>query len=236
MSLEARMRFFTCGRIARGPGPSPAIVAVGHGENTGVDLLLDRQQVDQRLVDLRMRPVAAVVQQAAEGVLHRARHRREDMRFHRRQVHDVASDQRLRDLDAVREDVVQHHHFGLRRVTHPGHAFVRQVGAGNIELVLHRLVLVPDLSLMGVDDHGAIVRCHQVAETLFAQSLGDTLDLPRCRRTTRVPVLPADVDLQRRRCGLVERRREVGHSHCPTDIVDDPRRAGVQHGNLCGLR
>ena len=47
--------------------------AVHHREDAAVDLLLDHQQVDQRLVDHRVGPVAALVEQAAEGVLHRAR-------------------------------------------------------------------------------------------------------------------------------------------------------------------
>ena len=47
--------------------------AVHHREDAGVDLLLDGQQVDQRLVDPGVGVVALGVEQAAEGVLHRAR-------------------------------------------------------------------------------------------------------------------------------------------------------------------
>ena len=53
--------------------------AVHHGEEAAVDLLLDRQQVHQRLVDPAMRVVAARVEQAAEGVLHRAGRRGVDV-------------------------------------------------------------------------------------------------------------------------------------------------------------
>ena len=55
------------------PGTVAGERAVHHREHAAVDLLLDHQQVDERLVDDRMRPVPLLVEQAAERVLHRAR-------------------------------------------------------------------------------------------------------------------------------------------------------------------
>src|SRR5439155_23402661 len=53
--------------------------AVRDGEDAGVNLLLNSQQVDECLMDLRVSPVAAEVEQAAERVLHRTGHRRKDV-------------------------------------------------------------------------------------------------------------------------------------------------------------
>jgi hypothetical protein len=53
--------------------------AVHDREDAAVDLPLDHQQIDERLMDHRMGPVTALVEQAAEGVLHRSRGRREDV-------------------------------------------------------------------------------------------------------------------------------------------------------------
>jgi len=58
--------------------------AVHHREDARVDLLLDREQIDQRLVDPRVRVVALRVEQAAERVLHRAGGRCIDMALNRR--------------------------------------------------------------------------------------------------------------------------------------------------------
>ena len=69
--------------------------AVHDGEDAGMDFLLDRQQVDQRLVDDGVGPVAAGVEQAAEGVLHGAGGGGEDVGLEGRQVDDVLADERL---------------------------------------------------------------------------------------------------------------------------------------------
>ena len=50
-------------------GPIPGEGAVHHGEQAGVNLLLDAQQIDQRIVDHAVGPVAVTVQQSAKGIL-----------------------------------------------------------------------------------------------------------------------------------------------------------------------
>ena len=72
-SALASSTFLTWGIMQRGPGAVAREGAVHHREDSTVDLLLDHQQVHQRVVNHRMRPVAPLVQQTAEGVLHRAR-------------------------------------------------------------------------------------------------------------------------------------------------------------------
>ena len=107
------MTFLISGYIVRGPGPLPAVVPSITAKMPAVDLLLDRQQVDQRLVDPAMRVVPARVQQAAEGVLHRARGRRVDVALDRRQMDDVLAEEVVRDVDAFGKDLVQHEHLAL---------------------------------------------------------------------------------------------------------------------------
>jgi len=64
--------------------PRPGAVARGrpvhHGEEARVDLFLDGEQVDQRLVDPRMGVVPLGGEQAPERVLHGAGRRRSDER------------------------------------------------------------------------------------------------------------------------------------------------------------
>ena len=83
------------------PGTVAGKGPVHHREDAAVNLLLDHQQIDERLVDHRMRPVAPLVQQPAKRVLHRPGRRREDVRLHRRQVDDVLADEAARDHEAV---------------------------------------------------------------------------------------------------------------------------------------
>ncbi len=76
---------------------------VHHGEDPAVDRLLDHQQVDQRLVDHRVRPMPVLVEQAAEGVLHGAGGRGEDVGLHRRQMDDVLTDEAARNREPLRD-------------------------------------------------------------------------------------------------------------------------------------
>ena len=95
------MTFFDVRHHAARAGTVAGKRAVHHREDAAVNLLLDHQQIDQRFVDHRMRPVPPLVQQPAERVLHRAGRRREDVRLDRRQVKDVLADEAARDHEAV---------------------------------------------------------------------------------------------------------------------------------------
>ena len=140
--------------------------AVHHREDAAMDLLLDHQQVDERLVDDRMRPVAVLVQQAAERVLHRPGRRREDVRLHGRQVDDVLADEALRDHEALRVDLVEAHEL-LRQVA-DRLADVDPL-LGLVEVDVAQAVRLDDVDLlvlalaeMRVDDDRAVVaRVHQ---------------------------------------------------------------------------
>jgi hypothetical protein len=108
--------------------------------------------------------------------------------------------------------------------------------ARDAEFVLNRLVLVAQLAGVGVDDDGAVVSGDKVFVAFLTQRRGDALDLPGRRRAGRVVVLPGDVDLEGGTGRLVEGVGEAGHAHCAADIGDDGRCAGVEDGNLGGLR
>ena len=141
-------------------------------------LLLDGQQVDQRLVNDRVGPVALTVQQAAKGVLHGAGHGGKDVGFHGGQVHDVLAGENLRYLDALRVNIVQHQHFSPGLVTHPGLGGRVQVDGTQVVLVLDGLVAVVDFPLEGVDDDGAIVSGNEVGVAHVVQGADDALQLP----------------------------------------------------------
>ena len=106
------------GRHRARPGPVAADRPVGHREQARVDLLLDREQVDERRVDVGVGPVPVLAQEAAEGVLHRSGHRGVDVGLHRRQVHDVAADHDLGHAHLA-EDAVQHEQLRARLDPHP---------------------------------------------------------------------------------------------------------------------
>ena len=143
------------------PGAVAGEGAVHHGEDAAVDLLLDHQQVHERLVDDRVGPVAVLVEQAAEGVLHRAGRGGEDVGLDRRQVDDVLADEPLRDQEALGVDLVQAEEF-LRQVADrvadvdPLLAFVQVDVAQAVRLDDVEL-LVLALAEVGVDDDGAVV-------------------------------------------------------------------------------
>ncbi len=81
--------------------------AVHHGEHAPVDLLLDHQQIHQRFVDDRMRPVPTLVQQTAEGVLHGTGGGGENVSLDRGQMDDVFPDKSLRDVEAIGVHIVE---------------------------------------------------------------------------------------------------------------------------------
>ena len=87
--------------------PVPGEGAVHHGEHTAVDLLLDQQEIDQGLVDAGVGPVATLVQEPAERVLHRTGGGGENVGLHGREVDDVLPDEPPGDGETVRVDVVQ---------------------------------------------------------------------------------------------------------------------------------
>ena len=72
-----------------------------------MNLLLNREQVDERFVDPGMRVVAPRVQQAAERVLHRAGRRGVDVALGRRQVDDVLAEEVVGDVDPLGEDAIR---------------------------------------------------------------------------------------------------------------------------------
>ena len=95
------MTSFWCGTSVRGPGPLPAVVPSMVAKHAGVDLLLDRQQIHQSVVDPGVGVMAVDVEQAAKGVLHRPGGDGVAVRLDRGQVDDVLADEEIGHVDAV---------------------------------------------------------------------------------------------------------------------------------------
>ena len=151
-----------------------------------------------------MGPVTALVEQPAEGVLHRAGGGGEDMRLDRRQVDDVLADEALRNVEAVGIDLVEHQEL-VGQIAHrvadvdPLLAFVEMDVAQPVRL--HDVdLLVLGLAQMRVDDHGAVVAGvdQLVAVAVLLHGADHAFELPGRGGGAGEEVVPGDVDLQRR--------------------------------------
>ena len=136
--------------------------AVHHGEDAGMYLLLDCQEVNEGLVDDGVGVVSLPVKQPTEGVFHGPGHPGEDVGLHGGELDYVLPDEGLGDLDSVGEDVVEGEHLGLGPVLDPADGVFLKVHVGEVVLVGDDLLLVANLAFPGVDDHGAVVRGDEV--------------------------------------------------------------------------
>ena len=175
--------------------------------------------------------MAPVAQQAAERVLHRAGRRGEDVRLDRRQVDDVLADERLRDLDAIGEDLVEDEHLALRLVVDPDGVFIRQVDALEAVAVEDDLVLVLDLALVGIDDDGAVLDGHDLVIAVAKEGADYPFELPGGRRAGGVVVLPGDVDLESGLDVARQRLSRAGEMHGVSDVVENGGSAGIDDGD-----
>ena len=155
--------------MARGPGPSPTNVPSVTAKMPGcISFWMLRRSTSvswmTECVQWRF-----AVQESAEGVLHCAGDGGEDMRLHRWQVDDVLAEEHLRDLEALRVDVVEGDHPGLGLEVHPLGG--RKVEEDAIEAVLlfHGLVLILQRAFDGVDYDGAVVRGDKVGVAVFLE-------------------------------------------------------------------
>jgi hypothetical protein len=143
------------------PGAVAGERAVHHREDATMDPLLNHQQIHQRFVDHRMRPVAALVEQAAKRVLHRAGCRCEDVGLHSGQVNDVFTDEAARDGKPIRIHVIEAEEF-FRQVPN-------RIADGNplltlVQVHVAKAMRLDDIDLFvltlaeaRVDDNGAVV-------------------------------------------------------------------------------
>ena len=176
-------------------------------------------------MDVAVRVVAVGVQQAAERVLHRARRRRVDVALRRRQVDDVLPVEVVGDLDAAREDLVQHQHFPLRLVALPFHVFFAEVEPDRDLVALEDgHVLVQVLTLERVGDDGLVLHADQVLEPRLAQPDDGASELPRRRVGRREREVPGDVVLQDRRGRRIQVLLDVGQVHQAFVVFDSALR------------
>jgi hypothetical protein len=166
------------------------------------------RQIDKRLVDDRVGPVAVLVEQSAERILHRAGCGREDVRLHRWQVNDVLTDEALRNLKALGVNLVQAEEFlgqFADRVAHidPGFAFLARFGIKvHVTQAMgfnHIDLLILLLTKAGVDHDGAVVAGVNQAGVVAVPLHGPdhTFELPGRGRAAGIEEVPGDVDLQR---------------------------------------
>ena len=76
-----------------GAGSVSGKSSVHNGKQPGVDILLDHEQVDERVVDNRMCPMPVPMKQSAKGILHRTRNGGEDVCLDGGKLDDVDPDQ-----------------------------------------------------------------------------------------------------------------------------------------------
>jgi hypothetical protein len=179
--------------------------AVHHREDAAVNLLLDHQQVDEGLVDDRMGPVAALVQQPAEGILHCPGRGGEDVGLDRWQVQDVLADEAARDHEPVRVDLIQAQELagqvanGVLDVD-PGLVALIEVDVLQTVGLDDGQLLVLAFTQVRVDDHGAVVAGVNPAlvVAILQHGADDPVELPRRRRRPGEKEVPGDVDLERR--------------------------------------
>ncbi len=194
--------------------------AIHHGEDTAVDLFLDRQQVDQRFVDPAVRVVSPGIQQPAEGVFHRPGCGRVDVALDGRQVDDVLAEEEIGDVDAFGKDAVQDTHLRLGLDRDPAHVVV-------FEVVANRDVVTPEdgqvpvqvFALERIGDDRLILNAHQVGEALRAQRADRAFELPRRGVGRREGKVPADVVLENGRGPGRQVLRRVSQVHQALVVV-----------------
>ncbi len=172
------------------PGAVTGKGAVHHREEPGVDVLLDLQEIDQRLVDHGVGVMATIVEQTAEGVLHRPGDRGEDVGLDRRQLDDVAVVEELGHLHPLGEDAIQHQEGLARGEGDPLDVRLIEMDVRHAVAIDDVLVLVVALADPGIDHDRAVVGPDQVAVAVGLQGADDPLELPRRRRAGGIPRLP----------------------------------------------
>ncbi len=200
---------------------------------------LDHQQVYQRLVNDRMGPMAPLVQQSAERVLHRSGSRGEDVCLDRGQMNDVLADEPARDHETLGIDLIQAEEL-LREIAHcvpdidPFFGFV-DVDVADAVRLDDRKLLVFALAQVRIDHHGPVVaRMDQICRVaVLFQRADDAVELPRRRRAAGEEEVPGDVDLQR---GIHLFRNDVlvpGQVHHLVVVAQDGFWPGLQDSDAC---
>ena len=186
-----------------GAGAIPGERAVHHGEDARMDLLLDHEQVHEGFVDDGMGPVAMLVEESAERVLHGAGGGGEDVGLDGGEVDDVFPDEPLGDHEAIRVNLVKAKEFvcdiphGVTDIDPRLVALVevdipQAVGLDHVDLLVFAF---PE---MGVNDNGAVMAGMDVVGGIAVAPHGadDAFQLPGGGGTAGVEEMPADIDLQ----------------------------------------
>ena len=197
--------------------------SIHHGENAGVNILLDLQQVDERFVDHAVRPMAFLVEQAAEGVLHRAGDVRKDVRLHRRQMQDILAVKEFGNADPVSIYLIEDEKRLFRFVGDPFNVLLVGLGCLQAVFFLNERMPIVELPFLSVHNDGVVVRGDQVVVrvAIGEHCLRHAFELPGGRRAAGVPNLPGDVDLEERFVLLGQIVRVARQMHQPSIILQD---------------
>jgi hypothetical protein len=143
-----------------------------------------------------MGPVTALGEQAPKGVLHGPGDGRKHVGLDRGELDDVLVEKVGRNLDAIWIDLVQHQHWGFGFVVDPLDLGLVQMNVAQAILVYNQLVLVVELAHVGIHHDGSVVGRAQIPVAILQQGANHALQLPWRGRTSRIPLLPRDVDLE----------------------------------------
>ncbi len=203
-----------------------------------MNFLLDHQQIDERLVNDRVRPMPLFVQQSAKRIFHRAGRRRENVRLDRRQVNDVLADESPGNVESARENLVEAEKL-FRQIANrvadvnPLFAFVEMNVAQVVRLHDIELFILA-FAQMRVDDDGTVMaRVNQIriVAVLFHRA-DDTFHLPRRRRTAGKEKVPRDIYFQRGVGLLINDLLIAGEIHQPMVISENRAWRCFQNCNL----
>jgi hypothetical protein len=148
-------------------------------------------------------------------------------------VDDVLAVEVVGDVQALREDVVEHKQLVLRPERLPAHVLLAEVEL-HVDVVVaeDRHVVVEVLALEGVRHDSLVLHADQVVVAGVAQRDDGALELPRRGVRRREREVPGDVVLEHRRRRRVEVLPELGQFHQPLVVLQHRLRIRRQDGDL----
>ena len=162
-----------------------------------------------------------LVEQAAEGVFHRTGGGSEYVALYGREMDDILANKPLWNVEAIREDLVEHQELVGKIADRVAHAdpllalvqvdIAQPVGLDDVDL------LVLSLAQVRVDHHRAIVAGvdQLIAVAILLHGADHALELPGRGRAAGEEVVPGDVHLQRRIRVLGDDVLVAGQVHQP---------------------
>jgi len=162
-------------------------------KDPGVDLLLDREEIYQHLMDHLVSVVAVLRDQAPKSVLYCPGGGRVAVGLDGWKMDDVTAKEGFGDEDLSKE-IIHREHLGFRRKKHPFN-----VGQGLILDAVpleNREPLVVVCTLPGMGDHGLVLDADNILVAILSERREHSIKLPGRRGARRIKQAPGEVDLQ----------------------------------------